>query len=605
MTKNKMNNNSKHINSLLILFLITVSSFAQVQFNAKTSHTAVKTGDRFQVQFSANAQMNNFKAPNLGSNFRVLSGPNESTQMSWVNGKTSHQISYSYILMAVKEGDFTIGAASATIEGKTYKTEPFKVSVGKGVKVNQGGNSSQQNNSKQANTSDDLYIKSSVSKRKVYQGEQIIATYQLYTRVNISGNELVKSADLNGFWSQEIDLGESQWRQEIIGGYRWHIATIRKIVLFPQRSGELEIDPLEMKFLVQQRVQSGGRQSVFDQFFGRVENVEYSLKSKPIKITVLPHPTPKPDNFNGAVGNLDMTVDVSANEVKANEAINIKVKISGKGNINLIDAPIIDFPSDFEIYDPKVIDKTSTTANGVSGYKEFDFLVIPRNKGSYNLDPITFSYFNPATKKYKTITSAPININVLKGEAGSENMVYTGNKEDIKVLGNDIRYIHTQDITPTNTSNSFYGSLSFYLLLLLAPILFIVVFVFRNKFRVAQSDVVGMKSKKANKVATKLLSAAKQSLAANNKNEFYENVSKALFGYIGDKLNIAVSELNQNNIKDKLIAISVAEQTINSLIETIELCDMARFAPVSISEQEVYNKAENIINQIEQEVKKW
>lgn len=599
-----MNNNSKHINSLLILFLITVSSFAQVQFNAKTSHTAVKTGDRFQVQFSANAQMNNFKAPNLGSNFRVLSGPNESTQMSWVNGKTSHQISYSYILMAVKEGDFTIGAASATIEGKTYKTEPFKVSVGKGVKVNQGGNSSQQNNSKQANTSDDLYIKSSVSKRKVYQGEQIIATYQLYTRVNISGNELVKSADLNGFWSQEIDLGESQWRQEIIGGYRWHIATIRKIVLFPQRSGELEIDPLEMKFLVQQRVQSGGRQSVFDQFFGRVENVEYSLKSKPIKITVLPHPTPKPDNFNGAVGNLDMTVDVSANEVKANEAINIKVKISGKGNINLVEAPIIDFPSDFEIYDPKVIDKTSTTANGVSGYKEFDFLVIPRNKGSYNLDPITFSYFNPATKKYKTITSDPININVLKGEAGSENMVYTGNKEDIKVLGNDIRYIHTQDITPTNTNNSFYGSLSFYLLLLLAPILFIVAFVFRNKFRVAQSDVVGMKSKKANKVATKLLSAAKQSLAANNKNEFYENVSKALFGYIGDKLNIAVSELNQNNIKDKLIAISVAEQTINSLIETIELCDMARFAPVSVSEQEVYNKAESIINQIEQEVKK-
>ena len=604
MTKNKMNNNSKHINSLLILFLITVSSFAQVQFNAKTSHTAVKTGDRFQVQFSANAQMSNFKAPNLGSNFRVLSGPNESTQMSWVNGKTSHQISYSYILMAVKEGDFTIGAASATIEGKTYKTKPFKVNVGKGVKVNQGGNSSQQSNSKQANTSDDLYIKSSVSKRKVYQGEQIIATYQLYTRVNISGNELVKSADLNGFWSQEIDLGESQWRQEIIGGYRWHIATIRKIVLFPQRSGELEIDPLEMKFLVQQRVQNSGRQSVFDQFFGRVENVEYSLKSKPIKITVLPHPTSKPDNFNGAVGNLDMTVDVSANEVKANEAINIKVKISGKGNINLIDAPKIDFPSDFEIYDPKVIDKTSTTANGVSGHKEFDFLVIPRNKGTYNLPPITFSYFNPSTKKYKTITSEPININVLKGEAGSENMVYTGNKEDIKVLGNDIRYIHTQDITPTNTNNSFYGSLSFYLLLLLAPILFIVAFVFRNKFRIAQSDVVGMKSKKANKVATKLLSAAKQSLSENNKNEFYENVSKALFGYIGDKLNIEVSELNQNNIKDKLIAISVAEQTITTLIETIELCDMARFAPVSVSEQEVYNKAESIINQIEQEVKK-
>ncbi|MDF1673794.1 MAG: BatD family protein [Vicingaceae bacterium] len=594
--------NIKHSTTLIVLLLISISSFAQVEFTAASSHTAVKTGDRFQVQFTANAQMENFKAPNLGSSFRVLSGPNQSTQMSWVNGKSSHQISYSYILMAVKEGDFTIGAASAKINGETHKTEPFKVSVGKGVKVNQGGNSSNTNKSKQENVSDDLYIKSSVSKRKVYQGEQIIATYQLYTRVNISGNELVKSADLNGFWSQEIDLGESQWRQEIIGGYRWHIATIRKIVLFPQRSGELEIDPLEMKFIVQRRAQSGG-QSVFDQFFGRVENVEYSLKSKPIKITVLPHPTPKPDNFNGAVGNLDMVVDVSTNEIKANEAINIKVKISGKGNINLVEAPVIDFPSDFEVYDPKVDDKTSTTSNGVSGHKEFDFLVIPRNKGTYKLDPIKFSYFNPSNKKYKTITSDPININVLKGEAGSENMVYTGNKEEIKVLGNDIRYIHTKDIKTISANESFYGSVSFYLLMLLAPILFVIAFIFRNRIRVAQSDVVGMKSKKANKIATKLLSTAKQSLAANNKNEFYENVSKALFGYIGDKLNIAPSELNQNNIKDKLIAINASEQTTQDLIDTIELCDMARFAPVAVSEQEVYNKAENIINQIEQEVK--
>lgn len=591
----------KHIVGIFVLLIIAVSSYAQVEFTATSSHSAVKTGDRFQVQFTANAQMQNFKAPNLGSSFRVLSGPNQSTQMSWVNGKSSHQISYSYILMAVKEGDFTIGAASATIEGDQYKTEPFKVSVGKGVKVNQGG-SNNSNKAKQENVSDDLYIKASVNKTNVYQGEQIIATYQLYTRVNISGNELVKSADLNGFWSQEIDLGESQWRQEIIGGYRWHIATIRKLVLFPQRSGDLVIDPLEMKFVVQRRAQSSG-QNVFDQFFGRVENVEYNLKSKPIKIKVKPHPTPKPDNFNGAVGNLDMIVDVSANEIKANEAINIKVKISGKGNINLVEAPAIDFPSDFEIYDPKVNDRTSTTSGGVSGYKEFDYLVIPRNKGNYKIDPISFSYFNPSTKKYQTITSEPININVLKGEAGSENMVYTGNKEDIKVLGNDIRYIHTKDIKTINANESFYGSFAFYFLLFLAPILFVFAFIFRNKIRLAQSDVVGMKSKKANKVATKLLSAANQSLAANNKNEFYENVSKALFGYIGDKLNIAPSELNQNNIKGKLIAINVSEQTIQALIETIELCDMARFAPVAVSEQEVYDKAASIINQIEQEVK--
>lgn len=592
---------AKHIIGTFLLLLVVVSSFAQVKFTAGSSHSAVKTGDRFQIQFSANATMKNFKAPDL-SKFRVLSGPNQSTQMSWVNGQSSQQITYSYILMAVKEGDYTIGAATATINGEEYKTESFKISVGKGVKVQQnsgGGN----NKNKQASVSDDLYIKATVSKSKVYQGEHLVATYKLYTRVNIADYEFVKAADLNGFWSQEIDLGQSQWKQEIIGGYRWHVATIRKIVLFPQRFGNLEIDPLEMKFVVQQRVQGGG-QSVFDQFFGKVENVEYNLKSKPIKINVLPLPEPAPEGFDGSVGSLDMKVDVSANEVKANEAINIVVKVSGKGNLNLVENPIINFPSDFETYDPKVADKTKTTEAGVSGSKEFDFLIIPRHKGIFTIDPITFSYFNPSTKQYQTITSDPIQINVLKGDGSSDNMVYSAqNKEDIKILGNDIRYIHTSNIKLVNAKESFYGSWKFYLALFLAPILFIVAFIFRNKIRAAQRDIVGMKSKKAGKVASKLLSSAKQSLTTNNKNEFYENVSKALFGYISDKLNIPASELNQSNIKDKLIAINVAEATTNELIETIELCDMARFAPISVSEQEVYNKAETIINKIEQEVK--
>lgn len=595
-----MKNTIRHIGISILLLLIVSSISAQVQFVAKTSHTGVKTGDRFQIQFTANATMDEFEAPSLG-NFRVLSGPNQSTNMSWVNGKTSHSISYSYVLMAIKEGEFKIGSATATINGKSYKTEPFTVTVGKGVKVQQ--NNGNNNANKQANVSDDIYIKASASKTKVYQGEQIIATYKLFTRVNIANYDFIKAADLNGFWSEEIDLGQSQWKQEIIGGYRWHVATIRKIVLFPQRSGNLEIDPLEMKFVIQRRAQGKG-QSVFDQFFGRVENVEYNLKSKPIKINVLPLPTPAPEGYNGAVGKLDMKVDVSANEVKANEAINIKVKVSGSGNINLIEDPVIDFPSDFETYDPKVIDNTSTSGAGVSGSKEFDFLIIPRQKGQYKLDPVTFSYFNPATKKYTTITSDPININVLKGDGSAENMIYSSpNKEEIKILGNDIRYIHTNNIEWIDGNKSFYNSWKFYLLLLLAPVLFILTFIFRNKIRASQRDVVGMKSKKASKIASKLLSSAKESLANQNKNEFYENVSKALFGYISDKLNIPVSELNQNNIREKLATLNVSDIATNELMETIELCDMARFAPIAVSDQEVYNKAETIINKIEQEVK--
>jgi hypothetical protein len=587
----------------LLAILMTSFSFAQdVTFTAATSHDVVKTGDRFKIQFAANTEVSNFKAPKL-NNFRVLSGPNQSTQMSWVNGKTTSSISYTYILMAVKEGEFTIGPAVASVNGTAIKTNSLKIKVSKGVAVQQGGNQAGSQTKSGGTASDELFIRSSVSRKKVYQGEQIIATYKLYTRVGLAGNELVKNADLNGFWSQEIDFGESTWTKEIIGGYQYSVAKIREIVLFPQRSGVLEIDPLKMKFIVQKRVQGGG-QSVFDQFFGRVENVEYDLKSTPIKITVLPHPASAPIDFTNAVGNLEMKVDVSANEIKANEAINIKIKISGKGNLPLIDIPTIAFPSDFETYDPKINDNIKTTTAGVSGSKEFDYLVIPRHAGQFKLDPVTFSYFDPSAKKYKTITSDPININVLKADGSTaDNVVYSASKEDIKVLGNDIRYIHTNNIQFSHSQEDFYGSWKFYLLFFLAPLLFVIAFIFRNKIRVAKSDVVGMKKKKASKVAGKFLKSAKQSLEENNTNAFYEAITKALFGYLGDKLHIPIAELNQNNIKEKLVQIKVNEQTIAALMDTIELCDMARFAPVSISEQEVYNKAETIINQIEEEVK--
>ena len=586
----------------LAFFTLGFYNAQEVSFVAQTSHNTVKTGDRFQIQFTANAKVSSFKPPKLSS-FRVLSGPNQSTNMSWVNGKTTSTISYSYVLMAIKEGDFTIGSAVAAANGKAIKSNPFKIKVTKGVKVQQNGNQNSNKTKSGGSASDDIFIRSSVNRKKVYQGEQIIATYKVYTRVGLAGSELVKNAELNGFLSQEIDFGQSVWSKEIIGGYRYDVATIRQIVLFPQRSGQLKIDPLEMKFIVQKRV-SGGGQSVFDQFFGKVENVEYSLKSKLINITVLPLPSNSPKEFTNAVGKLDMKVDVSANEVQANEAINIKINISGKGNLPLIDNPVITFPSDFETYDPKINDNIKTSSSGVSGSRELDYLVIPRHAGQFKLDPIIFSYFNPTTKKYQTISSEPIEINVLKSDGStSDNVVYTSSKEDIQVLGDDIRFIHTKDVTFSHSNEDFYASWKFYLLLLLAPLLFILTYIYRNKIRVANSDIVGMKKKKANKIASKLLISAKQSLSDSNKDAFYEDISKALFGYIGNKLNIAVADLNQSNIKAQLININVSENTITELINTIELCDMARFAPVSISVQEVYNKAETIINQIEEEVK--
>ncbi|MBW6481997.1 MAG: BatD family protein [Vicingaceae bacterium] len=597
-------NNPKNIALKIILLLSIVvacnTALAQgVDFTAVTSHSAVATGDRFQIEFKVNSKISNFTPPDL-SNFRVLSGPNQSTNMSWVNGQTSTSLSYSYILMAIKEGDFTIQPASVVVNGKTYKSNTISIKVGKGIQIQQQQQQNQQSKT-QINASEELQIKASVNKTTVYQGEQLVATYKLYTKIGIAGNELIKNAALNGFWSQEIDLGQTQWTEEVIGGYRWHVATIRKIVLFPQRSGNLEIDPIEMRFVTQKRV-SGG-QSVFEQFFGRVVEEEHILKSKPIKINVLPHPEPKPADFINAVGKLDMKVDVSANEVKANEAINIKIKISGNGNLPLIDKINIDFPKDFEVYDPKITDNTSTTSNGVSGTKEYDYLIIPRYPGNYNINPISFSYFDPATKKYATITSNPLTFKIQKGDGSAANMTYSsGNKEDIKLLGEDIRFIHTNNLIFINPNDNFYGSWKFYLLMILAPLLFILTFIFRNKIRAANSDLALVNSRKANKLAIKLLASAEKSLKENNKNAFYEAVSKALFGYIGNKLNISTSELTQNNIKEKLLAKSVSETTIKELIDTLDLCDMARFAPVPVAEQTVYESAKNSIQKLEKEV---
>jgi len=582
-----------------VIFIENIAVAQDIQFTAATSHNTVATGDRFQIEFKINSKISGFTPPNL-TNFRVLSGPNQSTNMSWVNGQTSTSLSYSYVLMAIKEGSFTIAPAKVIINGKTYNSNSIEITVQKGVQVQQ--QQQQQGGKEDVNVSDELYIKSTVNKTTVYQGEYLFATYKLYTRIGIAGNELIKNAALNGFWSQEVDLGQTQWTEEIIGGYRWSVATIRKIILFPQRAGDLEIDPLEMRFVTQKRV-SGG-QSVFDQFFGKVVEEEHLLKSKPIKIKVLPHPEPKPKNFVNAVGNLDMKVDVSAYEVKANEAINVKVKISGNGNLPLIDKIDIDFPKDFEIYDPKITDNTKTTTNGVSGTKEYDYLIIPRFAGEYKIAPISFSYFNPTSKKYVTINSDPLTFKIAKGDGSSANVSYSSaNKEDIKLLGEDIRFIHTDNLVFSNPNDNFYGSWKFYGLLLLAPILFLLTFIFRNKIRAANSDLALVKSRKANKLASKLLISAEKSLIQNDKKAFYENVSKALFGYIGNKLNIPISELNQNNIKEKLSTIHVSETTINELIETLDLCDMARFAPVPVSEQNVYESAKNSIQNLEKEIK--
>ena len=602
----------KHLILAFLLFAAAGAFAQQPKMTATVSNTTVGTGEEFTVTYTLNANPSRFNPPDL-KDFRMTQDPSQSSSFESVNnGPPTVNISIIYSLMATREGELTIGAASAVVNGHTVYSNTVKIKVVKGRPVPQNTQAQSQSNSpdngiQQASATDlskSLFIKAVVDKTNVYIGQQITVTYRLYTRVNIVQNAAATPPELNGFWSEDIkqQAGQIPMHVEAYKGVRYEVADLKKTILFPERSGDLTVDPLGMTFIVSVPVQSS---DPFDSFFQDEKQEKVNAKSTPVTIHVRALPEAgKPANFAGAVGSFNIESSVDKTEVKSNDALNYKVKVTGSGNIKLQKTLNANFPADFEKYDPKVTDYVTVNDYGVSGSRFYNYLLIPRHQGEYTIDPLQFSYFNPASGKYVTLSTKSFHIKVDKG-ANETNVTSFSDaeKQDIKMLSKDIRYIKTDDPNLVKNGDTFFGSVGYWLLLLLGPVLAYGAYVYRNKLIEQNSDLVKVKSRKAGKIAAKHLANAQVQLAAGNSAAFYEDVFNGLYGYLSDKLNIQYADLNKETMAAALKNKKVSEQLSGRLLDTLDLCEMARYAPVThISQQEVFEKAKGIINDIENEI---
>lgn len=596
--------------ALFVCMAFTFNLSAQ-SFSASVSKNRVAVGEQFQINYSLNTGGSSFRSPNL-NDFDVYSGPNQSTSMQFVNGSMSQSISYSFIIAAKKEGKLVIPPASIIVNGNKVESNSIAIEVGKGNSANNNSSAQSSSPSSQGNASNEnIFARTSTNKTKAYVGEQITISHKIYTRLSLRGFQDVNFPAYDGFWSQDLpQQGQITLTTENVDGVTYNVAELKRSFLFAQKSGTLEIPSLEAQCIVLERTNSAP-QSLFDQFFGNggYKNAVYSVKSKPIKIEVMPLPeNGKPSNFSGAVGDYSFKAEINKNKIKANDAINLNIKINGTGNLKLIDPPKMNFPEDIETYDPKISENIGVNPTGISGSKSYEYLIIPRHEGNYKIDNVGFSYFDPNKKSYITLPSPEFNITVDKAEENANNPTTAAttvvNKEDVKMIGTDIRYIKTNKVNWIRKEDYFFGSQGFAAGLVSPLILLFSFVIVRKKYIAQNSDVVSLKKRKANKMARKRLSNAKNYLASNNKEVFYEEIFKALYGYLGDKINMPVSELSKDNIKSNLLTKKVSEQTSDQLIDTLSNCEYARYASSAVDSnlEKVYNDSVELISKLENEI---
>ena len=601
---------------LLVFFILSGAKLTAQNFTASANKTTVAVGERFQLSFTIDANGSQFQAPSF-ADFNVLMGPSQSTNMQFSNGSLSQTISFTYLLEATKEGTFKIGSASISAAGKKLESNPITITAVKGSQNAQPGQGNQQGGQSNANgiSSKDVFLKAIVDKTNVLQGEGIAVSYRLYTKLGISNYSVSKIPDLNGFWSQDIIMPQQQPKvmTENINGVSYKYVEVKKTILFPQRAGTLELDPLEMEAIAQVQIKQNRNFDPFnfdpfsnDPFFGNsVRNVKINLKSDAVKITVRPLPnTNVPATFKGAVGKYSMEVTMDKKETKTNEPVTLKIKLSGKGNLKLLDAPQLKFPSEFDTFEPKVTPNITASTSGVSGSKTFEYLVIPRVAGNYKIPVEPFSYFDLESKKYVTIDAPELAVNVAKGSELQAATSSAVRKEDLQLLGKDIRYIKTNNIIFIIPGKAFFGSLTFWLFSLLPLLLLLLLIIFRRKYLEMQGNVGLMKSRRANKVARKRLSAAQKFLKSNEKEKFLDEMSKALWGFISDKLHIPVADLSKDSALQALRLKNVDESLLQKFSETVDSCEYSRFAPGAIDENEkIYNNGIDVISRLEEAMK--
>ncbi len=619
---------------LIALCASCTSVFAQTKFYASAGKQ-VAVNQNLQVNFVVeNGEVKGFKAPSF-NDFQVLSGPNTSQSVSFINGSMSQSVTYSYILRPKKEGAAKIGKASVNVGGANLESNELTVEVTAPVQQQQ---QTQQRRRSQNNPFDDpffddpfgqqqqeaeipaddaelqkelkqnMFLRLVLSDNNVYQGEQLNATLKIYFNYPIVQWQVTKPLGIEGFWNQEVQLDPNQKpRVEELNGKKYYTAELQKFNLFPQRSGTLKITPAELSTVVQVQLRTG-RRSVWDMFGGvRVQNVPFKLESNEGVVNVKELPAAnKPESFNGAVGNYTCVTKVSSPKTKTDEPITYSITVSGKGNLKFIELPKPDMPQGFEVYDPKVKENVTNTGAGFSGSKQYDFLIIPRLPGDYTIPANEFSFFNTETGKYVVVKSPEFKLNVT-GEAS--NTTYTAlsapAKEDVKSLGEDIRFIKTAAPNFEKKQNIFPASIGLGLGYASPFILFIALIALKKRNENLAADIVGVKRRRATKIAKSRLSVAKKHLAASKKKEFYDEVSRAIWGYLGDKLNIDMASLSKDNVEEKLASKSVSSETIHKLKTILNTCEIALYAPVGEGGemQTNYEAAISIIADLEDEIK--
>ncbi len=593
--------------TLLYIWMLTVVAMAQQITGKAPSQVAV--GEQFRLSYTVNTDdVSGFRAGNIPDAFEVLMGPSTSTQSSFqmVNGHTSSStsVTYTYILSATKNGSFTIPAAHATVNGKTLQSNELHIKVSGTAQQGNSGGAQHPQGGGQARAAgshisgSDLFIKVSANKSHVHEQEPILLTYKVYTLVDLTSLS-GKMPDLKSFYTREVPLPqEKSFKLETLNGRPYRTVTWQQYVMFPQTTGKLEIPSITYEGMV---VLQNRSVDPFEAFFnggsGYME-VKKEIKAPGLTITVDPLPA-RPTNFSGGVGSFTLTANVDKKEVKANDPITFRVTVSGTGNLKLIKQPVVNLPKDFDQYDAKITDNTKLTTNGIEGSMVYDILVVPRHQGKYEVPPVEFTYYDTSSNSYKTLRSQPFTLDVAKGDGSSSVAAYTG--EELKQLNKDIRYIKTEDTKLRKVDDYFFGSAFYWISLAVLLAVFISLFIIFRHRAIENANIGKMRGKRANKVAVRRLREANKLLKAGKQNEFYDEVLRALWGYVGDKLDMPVTQLSRDNISQQLTERGVDADTVNQFIGALDECEYARYAPgdASGNMNKVYDAAIQAIEKIE------
>ena len=597
------------ITYLAALFLIFfhANTYAQ-KFNATVDKTTVGLNEYFQVDFAFEEgnvnELKSFTPPSFNG-LIVVSGPNESRSMRIINGQVSHSLTYSFVLKPTKIGKVEIGSAEVTYRGKILKTKPITINV---VKETAGKKIPTSAGISEEELKQNVFILAIPDKRRVIQGEQLTVTYKLFTRLNIASPQISKLPKYKGFWAEELESSQTiNFKYEMYKGKRYKAAVIKKVALFPTKSGELTVTPFELKIPV--IVKKKRSVDIFDDFFndsffGRTKTIDFFAKSNTIRVRVKPLPEEnKPDSFRGAVGVFDISASVDKQNVKVNESITLRVKVSGRGNIALLEIPEVKLPPGMEKYQPKIT-QSIKRKNIVSGRKMAEYLIVPRIPGEKTIPPIEFTYFDLRKKKYETIKTPEFKITVEKGENDYTPLVSGYSKEDVKLLSKDIRFIKTTFNLRKKSdlkilSNWFWFATIFPLIILAGVIGY---YKYQNKL---SGDVSLLRFQRAEKKAKQKLKEAHNALQGGNKSAYYEGLYHSLLGYLEDKLNISKAEFTKEKALNKLKQLGVAENIIGEIKDVFEKCELARFAPnaqTRESEERLYNKTLEIINELQNSI---